>query len=174
MNIGSPRPPSPCGATEGGSPQLVQRITVNLDVSIAVHLPAAWLQAISCNKCSFMKAALPLARRLVIASNHYSNTGTGIIRGCLCICWCVGDSIHFSAIYCDDIVLIIPLLSFSLNIQGLIQYKDAVLSQGVQRSGKSQGNSRLGKSQGKVREFCWRSGKKWILGKVREFAFNAI
>ena len=46
--------------------------------------------------------------------------------------------------------------------------------QGVQRSGKSQGNSRLGKSQGKVREFCWRSGKKWILGKVREFAFSAI
>ena len=46
--------------------------------------------------------------------------------------------------------------------------------QGVQRSGKSQGNSRLGKSQGKVREFCWRSGKKWMLGKVREFAFSAI
>ena len=46
--------------------------------------------------------------------------------------------------------------------------------QGVQRSGKSQGNSRLGKSQGKVREFCWRSWKKWILGKVREFAFSAI
>ena len=42
------------------------------------------------------------------------------------------------------------------------------ISQGVQWSGKSQGNSRLGKSQGKVREFCWRSGKKWILGKVRE------
>ena len=44
--------------------------------------------------------------------------------------------------------------------------------QGVQRSGKSQGNSRLGKSQGKVREFCWRSGKKWILGKVREKSGN--
>ena len=51
---------------------------------------------------------------------------------------------------------------------------DHMLLQGVQRSGKSQGNSRLGKSQGKVREFCWRSGKKWILGKVREFAFSAI
>ena len=39
---------------------------------------------------------------------------------------------------------------------------------------KLKGNSRLGKSQGKIREFCWRSGKKWILGKVREFAFSAI
>ena len=52
------------------------------------------------------------------------------------------------------------------------------LRQGVQRSGKSQGNSRLGKSQGKVREFCWRSGKKMNIGKsqgkVRECAFSAI
>ena len=37
---------------------------------------------------------------------------------------------------------------------------EPMLTQGVQRSGKSQGNSRLRKSQGKVREFCWRSGKK--------------
>ena len=52
------------------------------------------------------------------------------------------------------------------------------VKQGVQQSGKSQGNSRLGKSQGKVREFCWRSGKKMNTGKsqgkVREFAFSAI
>ena len=53
-------------------------------------------------------------------------------------------------------------------------YKTYSQVQGIQRSGKSQGNSRLGKSQGKVREFCWRSGKKWILEKVREFAFSAI
>ena len=53
-----------------------------------------------------------------------------------------------------------------------------ISKQGVQWSGKSQGNSRLGKSQGKVKEFCWRSGKKMNIrksqGKVREFAFSAI
>ena len=57
-------------------------------------------------------------------------------------------------------------------------YLSKYFQQGVQRSGKSHGNSRLGKSQGKVREFCWRSGKKKNIGKsqgkVREFALNAI
>ena len=46
------------------------------------------------------------------------------------------------------------------------------------RVSSGQGNSRLGKSQGKVKEFCWRSGKKMNIGKsqgkVREFAFSAI
>ena len=61
---------------------------------------------------------------------------------------------------------------------GLNVLKTTNFCQGVQWSGKSQGNSRLGKSQGKVREFCWRSGKKMNIGKsqgkVREFAFSAI
>ena len=47
-------------------------------------------------------------------------------------------------------------------------YSPGYLTSGCPAVRESQGNSRLGKSQGKVKEFCWRSGKKWILGKVRE------
>ena len=72
------------------------------------------------------------------------------------------------------IISIVVTRDISVGCFIVIRVNYCLALQGVQRSGKSQGNSRLGKSQGKVREFCWRSGKKWILGKVREFAFSAI
>ena len=60
-----------------------------------------------------------------------------------------------------------PYISIGLYIIRRRIVDKPITHQGVQRSGKSQGNSRLGKRQGKVRKFCWRSGKNWILGKVR-------